>query len=210
MKTELVPGRSCGTCNVCCVGLTIDEPTLRKPQGFRCRNAQPDNSCAIYESRPPSCRSFYCGWRLLKWIPEPLRPDKCGILVRMYQPTSNKGPQRPGLVVMPQPTSTINSDGFCDIVIAGIKAGLQIYLDIPGEPGYASAIMPINKPIAPAATARNKPAILNFLRDVLTQAGRIPRSVITLAPEVRPASTESTPPGVGGESPQSASTREPN
>jgi hypothetical protein len=183
---------------------------LRKPQGFRCRNAQPDNSCAIYDSRPPSCRTFYCGWRLLKWVPEPLRPDKSGILVRTFQPTPNKGPQKPGLVVMPQPTSTINSDGFCEIVIAAIKAGIQIYLDIPSHPGYASAIVPINKPIAPAAAAGNKPAILNFLRDVLTQAGRMPRSVIILAPEVHAASTESTPSGVSSERSQSASTREPS
>jgi hypothetical protein len=193
MKEDLVPGRSCGTCNVCCVGLTIDEPTLRKPQGFRCRNAQPDNSCAIYDSRPPSCRTFYCGWRLLKWVPEPLRPDKSGVLVRMYQPTSNKGPQKPGWVVMPQPTSLVNSDGLCEIIAAGINAGMQIYLDVPGQPGYTSVIVHINKPVARAASAGDKPAILNFLRDALIQAGRVPRSLVILAPEAKAASTESTP-----------------
>src|SRR4051794_26182341 len=128
MTKDLVPGRSCGTCNVCCVALTIDEPTLRKPQGFRCRNAQADNSCAIYDSRPPSCRTFYCGWRLLKWVPEPFRPDRSGVLVRIYQPTPNKGPQKPGLIVMPQPTSIVNADALCEIIIAGINAGMQIYL----------------------------------------------------------------------------------
>ena len=43
MDTPLVPGRECGTCNVCCVALTINEPALQKAQGYRCRNAQPDN-----------------------------------------------------------------------------------------------------------------------------------------------------------------------
>jgi len=34
----LVPNRECGDCNVCCAALTIDDPALQKPPGFRCRN----------------------------------------------------------------------------------------------------------------------------------------------------------------------------
>lgn len=184
MRKDLVPGRSCGTCNVCCVSLTIDEPTLRKPQGFRCRNAQPDNSCAIYDARPPTCRTFYCGWRLLEWVPEPLRPDRSGVLLRMYQPTGkNRGPRKPGLAVMPLPTSIINADGLCEAIIAGVNAGMPIHLEVPGQPGYTSAMVHINEPIARAVIARDKPAILAFLRDALTQAGRVPRSLVVLAPE---------------------------
>ena len=59
---EVLPGRDCGSCNVCCVALTIDEASLKKPQGYRCKNAQPDNSCAIYADRPRTCRDFNCGW----------------------------------------------------------------------------------------------------------------------------------------------------
>lgn len=112
---------------------------------------------------------------------------------------------------MPQPTGIINADGLCHIVTAGIKAGTQIYLEIPaGQPGYMSGLVPINKPLAPAVTAGNKPAILNFLRQVLTQSARIPRTLVILAPEVHAASTESTPPGVTAERSQSAGTREPS
>ncbi|MGH7041274.1 MAG: hypothetical protein ACREFY_03975, partial [Acetobacteraceae bacterium] len=75
---ELVPGRTCGSCNVCCIALTIDDPELQKVQGYRCRNARRDNSCAIYATRPQTCRAFHGGWRLLKWVREPLRPDRAG------------------------------------------------------------------------------------------------------------------------------------
>src|SRR5579871_1252760 len=83
MEDRLVPGRECGTCNVCCVDLTINDKTLKKVQGYRCPNTLPDKSCAIYPTRPDTCRTFFCGWRLLKWIRAPLRPDQSGVLVQI-------------------------------------------------------------------------------------------------------------------------------
>ena len=83
----LVPGRDCGTCNVCCVALTINDPALKKVQGYRCPNTLPDKSCAIYESRPRTCRTFYCGWRRLKWIKDralTASPQPYAALARLY------------------------------------------------------------------------------------------------------------------------------
>ena len=65
-EAKLVPDRTCGTCNVCCVALTINDKALQKVQGYRCRNTLPDKGCAIYDTRPDTCRTFFCGWRLLK------------------------------------------------------------------------------------------------------------------------------------------------
>lgn len=194
MKEDLVPDRSCGTCNVCCVALTIDEPTLRKPQGFRCRNAQPDNSCAIYDARPPTCRTFYCGWRLLKWVPEPLRPDRSGVLLRKHPQTSKKiDSRKAGVAITPLPNTTINADGLFETIVAGVDAGVPLYLEVPGQPGYTAVMVRINEPVARAVAARDKPAVLAFLRDAFMQAGRVRRSLVVLAPEIQAASTESPP-----------------
>jgi hypothetical protein len=50
----------------------------------------------------------------------------------------------------------------------------------------------INEAVARAVSARDKPAIFTFLRDAFAQAGRVPRSLVVLAPEVPAASTESS------------------
>jgi Fe-S-cluster containining protein len=35
---------------------------LDKPQGVWCPHCSAHTSCAIYDSRPQECRTFYCGW----------------------------------------------------------------------------------------------------------------------------------------------------
>ena len=36
--------------------------------------------CAIYETRPPVCRSYYCAWRTVDIFGDEWRPDKSGVL----------------------------------------------------------------------------------------------------------------------------------
>jgi hypothetical protein len=58
---RLVPGRSCGSCSLCCKLLQIDE--LEKPAGTWCSHcASGRGGCAIYDRRPKECRTFYCSW----------------------------------------------------------------------------------------------------------------------------------------------------
>jgi hypothetical protein len=57
-----VRGRSCGECSMCCNLLEIKTPELRKPANQGCRHCLPRNGCAIYERRPPVCRTFACLW----------------------------------------------------------------------------------------------------------------------------------------------------
>jgi hypothetical protein len=168
------------------VALTIDEPTLRKPQGLRCRNAQPDNSCAIYEARPPTCQTFFCGWRLLQWVPESLRPDRSGVLLRKHPPSSKEiGPRKAGLAITPLPDTVVNADGIFETIVAAVDAGVTLYLEVPGQPGFTAVMVQINERVARAVAARDKPAILAFLRDALIQAGKVRRSLVVLAPEVQ-------------------------
>jgi len=70
---ELVPGRSCGTCTLCCKVYAIRE--LNKPPGRWCVHAERSRGCTIYEKRPDTCRLFHCMWlldarRAPEWKPE--------------------------------------------------------------------------------------------------------------------------------------------
>jgi hypothetical protein len=165
----LVPGRECGTCNACCVHLTIDEPELRKAQGIRCHNAQADNSCAIYASRPRTCRLYFCGWKILKWIKEPMRPDRSGVLVRLRSDATG----RPTAVVFTLLTAgSVRAEGLAESVAAAVQAGVPVYLSVPGPPGYTSGVGRINEVLEDAVAARDKAAMLRILEEVRAEGAQ--------------------------------------
>jgi hypothetical protein len=169
MTTEteqaLVPGRTCGTCNVCCIALTIDEPALRKPQGFRCRNAQSDNSCAIYETRPDTCRTFFCGFRQLRWVRDTLRPDVSGVLIKQHGEIARAtGQRRMGIAVTLLNGDALKAEGLAETVAAAVAADIPVFLNVPGPPGYTSAEARMNEVLADAVHRRDKSEILKLLR----------------------------------------------
>lgn len=58
-------GRGCGSCSLCCKLLHVIE--LNKPANQwcpHCKPGRPGGGCTIHETRPPICRSFFCGWML--------------------------------------------------------------------------------------------------------------------------------------------------
>lgn len=61
--SPILPGRSCGSCTLCCKVLSIDE--LQKPQGKWCTHCNVGKGCKVYEERPTECSSFHCGY--LTW-----------------------------------------------------------------------------------------------------------------------------------------------
>ena len=61
--SPILPGRSCGTCTLCCKVLKIEE--MAKPQGNWCPQCDIGTGCKIYEDRPKECATFYCGY--LTW-----------------------------------------------------------------------------------------------------------------------------------------------
>src|ERR1700727_3622496 len=63
-----VPGRVCGDCTVCCTAMAIDKPEIQKEAGVTCRYCR--GGCTIYETRPPLCHDYYCGWRQLPILDE--------------------------------------------------------------------------------------------------------------------------------------------
>ncbi len=175
MIGELVAGRECGSCNVCCVHLTIDDPELQKPQGYRCRNANPDHSCAIYERRPKTCKDFYCGWRTLKWVRQPLRPDVSDVLVRLqFEKPQGEPPPQLGVVFTLLTARALKADGLAETVAAAVAANVPVYLHVPGPPGYTASQARINDVLQHAVLTRDKAGVLDVLRRarIVAQGGK--------------------------------------
>jgi hypothetical protein len=69
---DIVPGRSCDNCTLCCKVLGIAE--YAKPQGQECVHCLTGRGCAIYERRPEVCREFYCSYLLSPALGDEWRP----------------------------------------------------------------------------------------------------------------------------------------
>ena len=60
MVSDLVAGRECGECKLCCIVPVIDEAEMQKQPGVTCRHCA-KGDCDIYDSRPGVCRKYFCG-----------------------------------------------------------------------------------------------------------------------------------------------------
>lgn len=69
----VVPGRSCGTCTLCCKVMAITE--LNKPVGKWCPHCKPGVGCTIYGTRPNECRTFNCMWLMDSRLHEGWKPS---------------------------------------------------------------------------------------------------------------------------------------
>jgi hypothetical protein len=76
---SLIPGRDCGGCTVCCTAMTINKPEIQKQSGVTCRHCK-ETGCAIYDSRPPICRAWFCAWRTVEIFDDNWRPDRSGVM----------------------------------------------------------------------------------------------------------------------------------
>jgi hypothetical protein len=72
--------RHCDACTVCCTELKIETPSFRKAAGTACNHLSAAG-CGIYETRPPVCQQFLCGWRLFAELTDDWRPDISGVLM---------------------------------------------------------------------------------------------------------------------------------
>jgi len=182
-ELPLVAGRACGSCNVCCVALTINDVQMQKLPGIRCRHAQRDNSCAIYETRPETCRKFFCGWRTLKWVREGLRPDRSGVLVQFHGTVSPEtGERKLGVVITLLNGGALRAEGLAETVAAAIAADIPVYLSVPGPPGHTSGRARINDALQEPVRLRDKEAVLAILREARAMGRTGDFAPIVLAP----------------------------
>ena len=75
----LVAGRSCAGCTLCCKLLRI--PELQKPQGKWCTHCEPRRGCTAYETRPQSCREFFCGYLTSQSLSDAWAPTRSRIVL---------------------------------------------------------------------------------------------------------------------------------
>lgn len=89
----LDPKRKCGLCTACCTVLGV--PELTKAAHAPCEH-QCGDGCAIYDDRLPTCKGFYCAWRL-NYFTDDDRPDKTGVV--FWFQLGSKFSKRPLLIV---------------------------------------------------------------------------------------------------------------
>lgn len=156
--------KSCGPCQACCVALKINSPRLRKKSGIPCRHLV-QRGCGIYEGRPPVCRQFLCGWRLLPELDSAWRPDRCGMmLLRLAERESPKAYRAGGLgwVLVILDGEKAFTPRLARFVAGLVKRRMAVFL---------SAMTPrlqVNEQLESLATANNLDGILATLRHTHT------------------------------------------
>jgi hypothetical protein len=137
---ELVAGRDCGDCMVCCTVPAVDNPDIQKRAATRCRHCSGGSGarCGIYDTRPKVCREFYCGWRRMPAWGDEWRPDKSHIFTFMETVETPVGLQQAlTLMLTGNPLMTVRQSRVIDFIRAGILSGLPIYLSLPSPAGHS-------------------------------------------------------------------------
>ena len=142
----LIPGRECGDCTVCCVAPNIDKPEIQKQSGAACKHSL-CGGCAIYDSRPPVCRAFFCAWRTVDIFSEDWRPDKSGVLAQVETegiPEQFELSTGIGLMLVGKADEIIRQTWFKDFVRIGILNSVPLFLSLPGPRGHQAATTLLN------------------------------------------------------------------
>lgn len=71
--------RECGECQLCC--RLLPAPDRKKPANERCQHQRFRKGCAIYETRPSSCRMWSCRWLIEDDTADLKRPDRAGYVI---------------------------------------------------------------------------------------------------------------------------------
>lgn len=77
---DIVKGRTCGDCTLCCNVFEIEEEPFTKPANEWCKYCKPGQGCGVYEERPRTCSGFKCMWLMGTGLEED-RPDKLGVVL---------------------------------------------------------------------------------------------------------------------------------
>ncbi|HJU32867.1 MAG TPA: hypothetical protein VJ740_15495 [Hyphomicrobiaceae bacterium] len=97
-RLELVPGRSCAGCTMCCKLLAVHE--LDKTPLAWCARCDAKAGCRAYAERPTECRDFYCGYLTDPALDERWKPSRSKLVVThegaFAQTLIHNDPARPG------------------------------------------------------------------------------------------------------------------
>jgi hypothetical protein len=85
--SQPAPGRSCGTCALCCK--VYDVPALEKPAGTWCKHCNPGKGCGIHATRPDPCRAFHCLWMTTDFLGPEWKPDRSAFVLSVDPASRN-------------------------------------------------------------------------------------------------------------------------
>lgn len=165
--SKLVPNRECGECTVCCKVLLIDEPDLQKLPGVLCSNCKAGAGCQIYDTRPASCRGFYCGWRLMPDLGDELRPDRSGIIIRLMRQHIPPGLAPVGLYFLLFGRTDVINPGFADYLSRLIANRVAVFLAIRGPDGFSDGGALLNDYLTPVIASGDRNKVVSALRNVV-------------------------------------------
>ena len=78
-NNDIVSGRGCGHCTLCCKLLEIKQ--VASPRGEWCRHCDVGVGCRVYAERPSECREFNCGYLLWSGAGEHWYPARSKMII---------------------------------------------------------------------------------------------------------------------------------
>ena len=185
---ELVPGRECGSCGVCCKVPVIDDKALQKPAGAVCVHFAKARGCTIYETRPQTCRAHYCNWRFMPNLDDDWRPDKSGVYITDLGDDVSEDHRERGLKLVIGSAQAVARRAFVEFICAMVENGIPLYLSIPGPVGHPGAKVLANADLAAPVRDKDVPRIIDMLTGLLRNLARFAKEPPPTAPGTAPDS----------------------
>jgi hypothetical protein len=115
--------------------------------------------------RPGACRGFYCAWRYMPELPDQLRPDRSGIMVRFIREHIPPGFKPVGLNFLLYDRRDAIGTGLADYFGRLVGDNTAVFLSIRGPAGFSDGAVLLNNHIAPVIGDTTK--IVAILRGAL-------------------------------------------
>ncbi|MCP5382310.1 MAG: YkgJ family cysteine cluster protein [Kordiimonadaceae bacterium] len=169
MDTDLlVKDRECGECAACCIELIIEDPDLVKLPGVKCKNLKKNGGCNIYQTRPKTCREWFCMWRFLPLLTDEWRPDKMGILIKREY--DNIPPKYQGKIALNFEIigrkSVVEDMNFIEVLCGYILQGIPCFISY-AKPRHELRMVFLNDRLRPLIETRNLPLLKDSLSSAL-------------------------------------------
>lgn len=177
----LVVDRECGACTVCCVNLTINDPKLEKLPGVKCNHMIKKGGCKIYQSRPKTCRDWYCMWRFMPGLDESWRPDLKGIVIkRVFEniPAGYEGKIALDFEILGG-RKAINDIEFINVIGGYIEEGFPCFMSY-GKPRTATTMVFLNDLLLAPLQSRNVAMIKEKLSKAYQVCLKTPKDIVTI------------------------------
>lgn len=179
--SELVAGRECGGCTVCCKALKIDVPELKKLADVLCPHCT-GTGCGTYDTRPPVCKGWHCGWRRLSQLDDDWRPDRSGILIDVV--TDGIPPEFPqvglkfDIVGSPRVLEWLP---LIRLIGSQIVARIPVFLGVPAPIGFERRKIFLNHAMAEAVAEHDRIRMIAGLKLAFATGLNAPQETSTFA-----------------------------